>query len=192
MDVQGKFKNEGEQLVRILPTLQDDDYWLQEEEAGSSIRETVWRRSTRNMAGGSISEVIWPICMAAIFVIAYMFVKSFPSPTGAPNPSPLIRIGVVAIGPVAWNAAVLLALFFISLLLGPVFEKWTKFASVMAAVAHFLALVGILAFFELFVRALLYCFSRISQSVVVVPQTMGHIACRFGCHCDHCDPACDP
>lgn len=97
------------------------------------------------------SEVIWPICMAAIFVIAYMFVKSFPNATGKPNPSPLIRIAVIAIGPVIWNAAVLLALFFVSLLLGPMFEKWTKFASVMAALAHFLALIGIIAFFEFFV-----------------------------------------
>ncbi|KAH7889706.1 glycosyltransferase family 48 protein [Phlebopus sp. FC_14] len=96
------------------------------------------------------SEVIWPICLAAIFVIAYMFVKSFPNQNGEQNPSALIRIGVIAIGPVVWNAAVLLALFFISLFLGPMFDKWTKFASIMAALAHFLALVGIVAFFEFF------------------------------------------
>jgi 1,3-beta-glucan synthase len=116
------------------------------------------------------SEVIWPICMAALFAIAYMFIKSFPSATGQPNPSPLIRITVIAIGPVVWNAAVLLGLFFVSLLLGPMFEKWTKFASVMAALAHFLALVGIIAFFEFFVcdppsfpRRVSLCFSGSSN-----------------------------
>ncbi|KAJ3484001.1 hypothetical protein NLI96_g5935 [Meripilus lineatus] len=96
------------------------------------------------------SEVVWPICMATIFVIAYMFVKSFPDQNGAQNPSPLIRIGVIAVGPVVWNAGVLLALFFVSLFLGPMMEKWKKFASVMAAFAHFLCLIGLIAFFEFF------------------------------------------
>nr|QIR82081.1 1,3-beta-D-glucan synthase [Grifola frondosa] len=96
------------------------------------------------------AEVIWPICVATIFVIAYMFVKSFPDPNGRQNPSPLIRIAVIAVGPVVWNAAVLLSLFFISLFLGPMLESWTKFASVVAAFAHFLALIGLVAFFEFF------------------------------------------
>lgn len=125
------------------------------------------------------SEVIWPICMAALFVIAYMFVKSFPSTTGNPNPSPLIRIAVIAIGPVVWNAAVLLALFFVSLLLGPMFERWTKFASVMAALAHFLALVGIVAFFEFFVCHLPSFFSP-----CLTPGFSG--SSNFGMHHTQC------
>lgn len=96
------------------------------------------------------SEVVWPICHAAIFVIAYMFVKSFPNVNGQQNPSPLIRIAVIAIGPIVWNAAVLISLFFISLFVGPMFDKWARFASVMAAVAHFFALLGIVSFFEFF------------------------------------------
>jgi hypothetical protein len=55
------------------------------------------------------SQVVWPICVAIIFVVAYMFVKSFGN-----HPSPLIRIGILAIGPVVWNAAVLACLFFVS------------------------------------------------------------------------------
>jgi 1,3-beta-glucan synthase len=97
------------------------------------------------------SEILWPLCMAALFIIAYMFVKSFPDRNGKQNPSPLIRIAVIAIGPVVWNAAVLMTLFFISLFLGPMMESWTKFASVMAASAHFLALLGLIVFFEFFV-----------------------------------------
>lgn len=97
-----------------------------------------------------MSEVIWPIMMSIIFVVAYMFVKSFPNQNGEQNPSALIRIGVIAVGPVVWNAAVLLTLFFISLFLGPMMESWTRFASVMAGLAHFLALIGMIAFFEFF------------------------------------------
>jgi len=96
------------------------------------------------------SEILWPLCMAALFVVPYMFVKSFPDRNGNQNPSPLIRIAIIAIGPVVWNTAVLMILFFISLFLGPMMESWTKFASVMAATAHFLALLGLIAFFEFF------------------------------------------
>jgi len=88
--------------------------------------------------------------MVVIFVVAYMFVKSFPASNGLQPPSPLIRIAVIAIGPVVWNAGVLITLFFVSLFVGPIFEKWARFASVMAAVAHMLALIGLIAFFEFF------------------------------------------
>ena len=99
------------------------------------------------------SEIVWPLISAAVFVVAYMFVKSFPDENGNQPPSPLIRITVVAVGPMVWNATVLIALFFISLLLGPLFSKWQKFGSYMAALAHFSALIGIVAFFEFFVSA---------------------------------------
>lgn len=97
------------------------------------------------------SEILWPIMMSIIFIVAYMFVKSFPNQNGEQNPSALIRIAVIAVGPVVWNAAVLLTLFFISLFLGPMMESWTRFASVMAGTAHFLGLIGMIAFFEFFV-----------------------------------------
>ena len=100
------------------------------------------------------SEIVWPICFAALFIIAYMFVKSFPDRDGNQPPSPLIRIAVVAIGPVVWNATVLLVFFVISLFLGPMMGSWAKFGSVIAAIAHLFALVGIIAFFEFFVRPL--------------------------------------
>ncbi|CAL1704779.1 unnamed protein product [Somion occarium] len=96
------------------------------------------------------SEIVWPICSATIFIVAYMFVKSFPDRDGRQNPSPLIRIAVIAVGPVAWNAAILLGLFFISLFIGPMLDSWKKFPAVMASLAHFLCLIGLLVFFEFF------------------------------------------
>ena len=83
--------------------------------------------------------------------IAYMFVKSFPDRNGNQPPSPLIRIAIIAVGPVVWNAAILLTLFFISLFLGPMLSSWAKFGSVVASVAHFGGLLGMIAFFEFFV-----------------------------------------
>ncbi|PFH54366.1 glycosyltransferase family 48 protein [Amanita thiersii Skay4041] len=96
-----------------------------------------------------LSEIIMPICAAIIFIVAYMFVKSFPL-DGVVPPSPLIRIAVIAIGPLVWNAAVLMALFFISLFLGPMMESWPHFGSVMATLAHTICLIGLVAFFEFF------------------------------------------
>jgi 1,3-beta-glucan synthase len=103
------------------------------------------------------SEIIWPIFIASMFTIAYMFVKSFPDRQGNQPPSPLIRIGIVSIGPLVWNATVLLVFFFISLFLGPMMSSWAKFASIVAAIAHFLALVGIVTFFEFFVCIFCIC-----------------------------------
>jgi hypothetical protein len=97
------------------------------------------------------SEIVWPLCLAALFVIAYMFVKSF-KVDGVQPPSPLIRIALVSVGPMVWNAAILLGLFFISLFLGPMMSSWTRFASVMATLAHSLGLFGLIVSFEFFVR----------------------------------------
>lgn len=99
------------------------------------------------------SEILLPISMAIIFTIAYMFIKSFPDPrTGKFGPSALVRIAVIALGPIVWNAAVLIILFLISLFLGPMLDTCcAKFGSVMAGTAHFLAVLGMIAFFEFLV-----------------------------------------
>ncbi|KAG8850376.1 1,3-beta-D-glucan synthase [Tulasnella sp. 330] len=94
------------------------------------------------------SEVIGPICMAITFSIAYMFVGSFPV-VGKTPPSSLIRLGVVALGPMVWNAAVLLILFFVSIFLGPFLSGWYgRFGAVIASIAHVLAVIGLIGFFE--------------------------------------------
>ena len=98
-----------------------------------------------------ISEVIFPIFFAILLVIAYMFVKSFPV-AGQTPPSPLIRITVVSIGPIVWNAAVLLVLFLVSLFLGPMLDSCcVRFGAVMATIAHILGTIGMIGFFEFFV-----------------------------------------
>ena len=99
------------------------------------------------------SEIIWPIVMAVIFTIAYMFVKSFPDPDGNQPPSPLVRIAVISVGPIVWNAGVLVAQFLVSLFLGPMLDPtFPKFGSTMAFIAHALGLLGMIGFFEFLVR----------------------------------------
>ena len=57
------------------------------------------------------------------------------------------------------NATVLLTLFFISLFLGPMMDGWARFASFMAAFAHLLGLISLVAFFEFFVSVFLVLLS---------------------------------
>ena len=137
------------------------------------------------------SEILFPIFMAVIFVIAYMFVKSFPDPTtGNIGPSPLLRIGVISLGPVVWNAAVLVILFIVSIFLGPMLNTcYSKFGSLMAVIAHTLSLIGLIAFVE-FLVSLFYvpCFVCTLTLVLVVLGVLGTIACCTRTYSGDCDP----
>lgn len=95
------------------------------------------------------SEVIFPIVMAVLFTVAYMFVKSFPDRDGRQPASPLVRIAIVSLGPIVWNAAILLVLFMFSIFLGPFLDtKFPKFGAAMAFIAHSLGTIGLIGFFE--------------------------------------------
>ncbi|KAJ2919772.1 hypothetical protein MD484_g740, partial [Candolleomyces efflorescens] len=97
------------------------------------------------------SEIIFPLFMALLFLIAYLFVKSFPVDGKVP-PSPLIRISVIAVGPIAWNAAILMVQLFVSMYIATefpnAFPSDSRFASVMAAIVHVLAVLGLIGAFE--------------------------------------------
>jgi 1,3-beta-glucan synthase len=126
-----------------------------------------------------ISEVIFPIFFAILLIIAYMFVKSFPV-AGQTPPSPLIRITVVSIGPIVWNAAVLLVLFLISLFLGPMLDSCcVRFGAVMASIAHVLGTIGMIGFFEFFV-SLPILFEQLHLTVFNFDQCSG--SSSFGTH----------
>jgi len=62
----------------------------QRKEAWSPIGEVVGRCSSGNLARGYISGVIFPVFMAVLFIVAYMFVESFPNSDGKSliSPSP--------------------------------------------------------------------------------------------------------
>ncbi|KAF8344166.1 1,3-beta-glucan synthase [Cantharellus anzutake] len=90
-----------------------------------------------------ISEILIPWLGAFMFALCYMFVKSFPTKGSNPNTSPIIRLLVVSVGPLAWNAVVLIALFVVSVTMGPMLNSCcVRFGSVMASIAHGLALFG--------------------------------------------------
>lgn len=94
------------------------------------------------------SEILWPISMAIILSVAYMFMESFPV-DGYQQGSAFIRVLIFAFGPIVWNAAVLIVGFLTSLFLGPMLTHFMpRFPAFIAATVHCLAVIGLLAFFE--------------------------------------------
>jgi len=56
---------------------------------------------------------------------------------------------VISVGPIVWNAAVLVVQFLVSLFMGPMLDPtFPKFGSTMAFIAHALGLLGMIGFFE--------------------------------------------
>ncbi|KAG0057207.1 1,3-beta-D-glucan synthase [Gryganskiella cystojenkinii] len=101
-----------------------------------------------------VSEIVFPMLQMTLCVICYMFVRSFPSEANnqgaAVFTSGLLRVAVFAIGPMAVNAAILAALFGVSILLGPFMNMCcVKFGSIMAATAHGVSVLSLIAFFEI-------------------------------------------
>lgn len=83
---------------------------LPSEKLSSDVPRAPWRAIV-------LSEILAPLALAIIFVVAYLFVKSFPV-EGAYQPG-LLRIAVISLGPIVFNMALLIVLFLISLFLGP-------------------------------------------------------------------------
>ncbi|CAG8467886.1 7262_t:CDS:2 [Paraglomus brasilianum] len=99
------------------------------------------------------SELFTPFVTAILCTIAYTFVKSFdPKTKNTPNTgsSALIRVGVIAIGPIMMNAAMLVGLFIISICMKPMFSgESSRFGSAMAFIAHGWAVINLIGAFEL-------------------------------------------
>ncbi|ORZ20022.1 putative 1,3-beta-D-glucan synthase subunit [Lobosporangium transversale] len=99
------------------------------------------------------SEIVLPFIQMSLCTICYMFVRSFPSMVTnngtAVFTSGLLRVGIFALGPLVVNAGVLAVLFGVSLLLGPLMNMCCiKFGSIMAAIAHAIAVISQIFFFE--------------------------------------------
>ncbi|KAF9205277.1 1,3-beta-D-glucan synthase [Haplosporangium sp. Z 27] len=98
-----------------------------------------------------VSEIVFPFIQMAFCVICYMFVRSFPQDENGKQvfTSGIVRVAVFALGPIVVNAGVLLVVFGASIFLGPCMNMCcAKFGSVMAAVAHAIAIVTQIVFYE--------------------------------------------
>lgn len=113
------------------------------------------------------AEIIGPLVLVVATLVPYLFinaqtgVKYATTPTGVPikdssggfaavqPTNALIRVGIVALAPIGINAGVSAAFFGMACCMGPVLSMCCKkFGSVLAAIAHGVAVVALLAIFE--------------------------------------------
>jgi len=102
------------------------------------------------------SEIITPLILVAITLIPYLFINAQTGVIAANNgnkapkaTNSLVRVGIVAFAPIAVNAGVLGGMFAMACCMGPVLTMCCKkFGSVLAAIAHCISVIILLAMFE--------------------------------------------
>ncbi|KAF2459576.1 1,3-beta-glucan synthase component-domain-containing protein [Lineolata rhizophorae] len=125
------------------------------------------------------SEIVGPLVLVAITLIPYLFINAQTGVRTARNPenddgdvkatNSLIRVAVVAFGPIAVNAGVLGGLFAMACCMGPVLSMCCKkFGAVLAAIAHGVAVVMLFAFFEVMLFLEGWSFSKALLGMVAV------------------------
>jgi len=98
-------------------------------------------------------EIIAPLLLVVVTTIPYLFINALtgvlPNNAGQKATASLIRLGVCALAPVFINMGVLLIMFSLACCAGPLLSMCCKkFGSVLAAIAHALAVILMLVFFE--------------------------------------------
>lgn len=120
----------------------------------SKMSADVPRAAITNLFWG---EIVGPLFLVAVTLIPYLFINAqtgVDGPLKHVNPdakatASLIRLAIVAFAPIAVNAGVLAGTFGMACCMGPLLGMCCKkFGSVLAAVAHGVAVVMMLVFFE--------------------------------------------
>jgi 1,3-beta-glucan synthase len=101
-------------------------------------------------------EIVTPLLLFVVTLIPYLFINAQvgvlsdrnDGKTIKPTAS-IVRVAVVGLAPVAVNAGVAIAFFGMACCMGPIFSMCCKkFGSVLAAIAHCIAVIMMLVFFE--------------------------------------------
>jgi 1,3-beta-glucan synthase len=129
-----------------------------------------------------LSEILGPLVLVAITIIPYLFINAQtgvnknrnttdedpnlkePTASGA-----LIRIGLIALGPVAINAGILGGFFALACCAGPLLSMCCKkFGAVLAAIAHAIAVIILLVFFVVMMFLEGFSFPRALSGMIAV------------------------
>jgi 1,3-beta-glucan synthase len=139
----------------------------------SKMSGDVPRAAITNMFFG---EIMGPLLYVVVTLLPYLFINA---QTGvlsenndnvdiAPTDS-LIRVLAVAFAPIAINAGTLGIMFFMACFMGPVLSMCCKkFGSVLAAIAHAIAVIMLLVFFEAMYLLESFNFSRTLAGMIAV------------------------
>jgi 1,3-beta-glucan synthase len=132
-------------------------------EPSAMMSGDVPRASFGNLLFG---EIIGPLILVAVTLIPFLFINAQTGNIKAQKHAThsLVRVCIVAFAPIAVNAGVLAGTFAMACCMGPLLSMCCKkFGSVLAAIAHGVAVVMLIVFFEVmlvlenfnFTRALL-------------------------------------
>ena len=108
------------------------------------------RAAITNMFFG---EIVAPLLLVAVTLVPYLYINAqtgvLKKQRNAKATASSIRLAAVALAPVAINAGTLAVMFAMACFMGPVLSMCCKkFGSVLAAIAHGIAVIMLLAFFE--------------------------------------------
>lgn len=95
------------------------------------------------------SEIVGPLVLIAVSLIPYLYINSQTGVVDAKPTHALIRVAIVAFGPIVVNAGALAALFGMACCMGPILQMCCKkFGAVLAGIAHGISVIGLIVFFE--------------------------------------------
>ncbi|KAL8893042.1 MAG: hypothetical protein Q9215_000047 [Flavoplaca cf. flavocitrina] len=122
------------------------------------------------------SEIISPLLLVAVTIIPYLYINALTGVTRDNNDNKrieatnsLIRVAAVAFAPIAINAGVLAGLFGMACCMGPLLNMCCKkFGPVLAAIAHAIAVIMLLAFFEVMFFLEGWSFSKALLGMIAV------------------------
>ncbi|MCJ1312166.1 1,3-beta-D-glucan synthase [Agyrium rufum] len=122
------------------------------------------------------SEIVSPLLLVALTLIPYLFINAQTGVLSSKNgnkdiqaTNSLIRVGAVALAPIAINAGVLAGFFGMACCLGPVLSMCCKkFGSVLAAIAHSISVIMMIAFFEVMYFLEGFNFARTLAGMIAV------------------------
>jgi 1,3-beta-glucan synthase len=128
-----------------------------------------------------MSEILGPLVLVAITLNPFLFInaqtgvndnrhKDDDTATGDPKKSgALVRIAIIAFGPVAINAGVLGGMFALACCAGPLLSMCCKkFGAVLAAIAHAIAVLVLLIFFVVLMFLEGFSFPRALSGMIAV------------------------
>ncbi|KJX93391.1 1,3-beta-glucan synthase component like protein [Zymoseptoria brevis] len=122
------------------------------------------------------SEILGPLVLVAATLIPYLFMNSGVGVIAENNDgvdikprNALIRVGLVAFGPIAVYAGVAIMFFGMACCMGPLLNMCCKkFGAVLAGIAHGIAVVMLLAFWEVMFFLQSWNFSRALLGMIAV------------------------
>lgn len=129
-----------------------------------------------------MAEILGPLVLVAITLVPYLFINAqtgvndrrntAEEKTDLPPPKAsgaLVRIGLIALGPLAVNAGVLGGLFALACCAGPLLSMCCKkFGAVLAAIAHAIAVIMLLVFFVVLMFLEGFSFPRALGGMIAV------------------------